>query len=598
VSVPSNTPISLRNLGTLRGYLGRKFSLRLGQADPWSAFMISVAAFFSLLILAPLVVVFWLSFFEGSLLDPINHYSLKNYTSVFGSPFTYKVLLNTAGFSFISLVVAFLFGLPAAWLVERTDFPGKTVLLTFMTVGLLIPGFALAMGWLFLLHPRIGIVNQFLQTLFALEKAPLSITTVSGMGWVQGLNLTPVAFIMTASAFRAMDPKLEEAAEASGATTARILVTVTIPLIWPGILAAGIYIFTVGLSAFDVPAIIGWSNRIFTFSTYMYLMVSPQEGLPRYGAGATFSVIGIIIAACLGWWYSKVQKRSHQYEVVTGKAYQPKVFKLGRRVVFAWLFVGTYLVLSKLIPLAMLLWASLLKYFEMPSLEALHHTSLENYMSLPWELVLRGAGNTSILMLLTPTVTMLLSLIFAWVVLRSRFPGRFLFDFFAFLPHAVPNIVFAIGAVLIALFVLRGIVPLYGTIWLLLLLYIIVRLSYGTRMINTSLIQIHKELEEAAYVSGASTWSVVRRILIPILAPPLLYGWLWIALLTYRELTLAVLLSRAENTTLPVVVWSIWLNGGFSQAAALTVFLLGILVPIIALYWIVARRSGIVPRAM
>ena len=179
---------------------------------------------------------------------------------------------------------------------------------------------------------------------------------------------------------------------------------------------------------------------------------------------------------------------------------------------------------------------------------------------------------------------------------NKKFP--LLFDFFAFLPHAVPNIIFAIGAVLLALFVLRGFIPLYGTIWLLLLLYIIVRLSYGTRMMNSSLIQIHHELEEAAYVSGGSTWNVVRRILVPILTPPILYGWLWIALLTYRELTLAVLLSRAENTTLPVVVWSIWLNGGFGQAAALTTVMLCILVPIIALYWFVAHRSGIGPRAM
>jgi len=150
-----------------------------------------------------------------------------------------------------------------------------------------------------------------------------------------------------------------------------------------------------------------------------------------------------------------------------------------------------------------------------------------NYVGLPWELVLRGAGNTSILMLLTPTITVIVSVIFAWVVLRSRIRGRFLFDFFAFLPHAVPNIIFAIGAVLLALFVLRGFIPLYGTIWLLLLLYIIVRLSYGTRMMNSSLIQIHHELEEAAYVSGGSTWNVVRRILVPILTPPILYGWLW-----------------------------------------------------------------------
>ena len=573
----------------------KRMETGVNRVDPWAGLMIAVATLCSIIILAPLCVVVWLSFFSGSLLDPISQYSLENYKVVFADRFTYTVLLNTAGFSVISLVVAFLFGLPAAWLVERTDFRGKTSLFTLMTVGLLIPGFAVAMGWLFLLHPRIGVVNQFLQTVFALQDAPLSITTVWGMGWVQGLNLAPLAFIMTAGVFRAMDPTFEEAAQASGASASKTVFTVTVPLVWPGILAAAIYIVTVGISAFDVPAIIGWSNRIFTFSTYMYLMVSPQEGLPRYGLGAALSVIGIILAAALSWWYSKVQSRSHQYEVITGKAYQPKLIKLGRHAVSAWVFVGLYLLLSKFIPLTMLIWASVLKYFEMPSMEALTRTTLENYTSLPWELVFRGARNTAILMVLTPTITLIVSLIFSWVVLRSRLPGRSLFDFFAFLPHAVPNIVFAIGAVLLALFVLRNIIPLYGTIWLLLVLYTIVRLSYGTRMINSSLIQIHKELEEAAYVSGSGTFGVVRRILVPILAPPILYGWLWVALLTYRELTLAVLLSRAENTTLPVVVWSIWLNGGFSHASALTVYMLAVLVPIIGLYWFIVRRTGIIP---
>ena len=241
-----------------------------GQADPWAILMVAIATFFSLLILAPLAVVFYLSFFEGSLLDTVNRFSLEKLHDGFRRSFYLQgsvehrrlLVCRPGGF--------FFFGIPTAWLVERSDFPGKTVLLTFMTIGLLIPGFAVAMGWLFLLHPRIGIVNQLLQDTFGLIDAPLSITTITGMGWVQGLNLTPVAFIMTAGAFRAMDPKLEEAAEASGASTARMILTVTIPLIWPGILAAAIYIFTVGLSAFDVPAIIGWSNRIFTFSTYMY----------------------------------------------------------------------------------------------------------------------------------------------------------------------------------------------------------------------------------------------------------------------------------------------------------------------------------------
>src|SRR5258708_21176421 len=257
--------MSLSDSIRLYAFFPRIVSRRLGQADPWAWLMVGVASFFSLLILAPLVVVFWLSFFEGSLLDPVIRYSFNNYVKVFTEPFPYRVLWNTAGFSLIALAVSFLFGLPAAWLVERTDFPGKTVLLTLMTVGLLIPGFAVAMGWLFLLHPRIGVVNQFLQDMFGFADAPLSITTITGMGWVQGLNLTPVAFIMTASAFRAMDPKLEEAAEASGASTARMIWSVTVPLIWPGILAAGNYIFTFRPSPLRVSAVLRLFHPPFSF---------------------------------------------------------------------------------------------------------------------------------------------------------------------------------------------------------------------------------------------------------------------------------------------------------------------------------------------
>ena len=152
----SNTQVSSFSFGKLRGYLHRTSTIDWGSVDPWSVLMVGVAIIFSLLILAPLLVIFWLSFFDGSPLDPIAAYSLKNYAAVFAEPFTYRILWNTAEFSLIALAVAFLFGLPTAWLVERTDFPGKTVLLTLMTIGLLIPGFAVAMGWLFLLHPRIG----------------------------------------------------------------------------------------------------------------------------------------------------------------------------------------------------------------------------------------------------------------------------------------------------------------------------------------------------------------------------------------------------------------------------------------------------------
>jgi iron(III) transport system permease protein len=165
------------------------------------------------------------------------------------------------------------------------------------------------------------------------------------------------------------------------------------------------------------------------------------------------------------------------------------------------------------------------------------------------------------------------------------------FDFIAFLPHAVPSIIFGVGALLLALFVLQRAVPLMGTIWILLIVFVAARLSYGTRMTNSTLIQIHKDLEDSARMSGAAIGGVMTRVIVPLLAPTLIYAWLWIALLTFRELTLAVVLTSRGNITLPVVVWSMWLNGGLGRASAIALLLLALMVPIVVLYWIVTRRT-------
>src|SRR5262249_34356559 len=368
---------------------------------------------------------------------------------------------------------------------------------------------------------------------------------------------------------------------------------VTLPLAWPGILAASIYIFMTGFAAFDVPAIIGWGNRLMTFSTYLYLLLNPQDVLPPYGLAAAPSTNVMAIAAVLSWGYTRMQGRSHEFAVVSGRAYRPRLVKLGWRVVPAWLFLGAYLLLSKIFPILVLIWSSLLPFFQLPSSRALATVSLAHYLTLPWELVASAFINTSILAVLTPTLTLAISLAFSWVVLRSRIRGRGLFDFIAFLPHAVPGIIFGVGALLIALYVTQRALPIYGTIWILLIVFTIVRLSYGTRMTNSGLIQIHAELEESALMSGAGRAFAFRRVVLPLIAPTLLYAWLWIALLTFRELTLAVILSTADNVTFPVVVWSLWLGGGLGQASALALVMLLLMTPMIFIYWILARRLGL-----
>ena len=566
---------------------------RFDLANAMPAGMTTAVVLVSFVILAHLAVVLWLSWTSGTPGDASLVYTTRNFSEVFSDARTYSVLLNTFGFGAASLVVALTFGIPAAWLVERTDIKAKTLVFTLMAIGLLIPGFAAAMGWLFLLHPRIGLFNQFLVSTFHLAEPPMNILTIVGMGWVQGLNLVPLAFIMTAAVFRSMDPALEEAAQIHGAGSWAVLRRVTLPLAWPGVLAASIYIFMTGFAAFDVPAIIGWGSRLLTFSTYLYLLLNPQDVLPTYGLAAALSTVVMAIAAGMSWWYGQMQARSQRFAVVTGRAYRPRAIKLGWRGLPAWLFLGSYFLLSKIVPIALLIWASLLPFFQLPSQRALATMSLRHYFALPWDLVLTAIANTSVLAVLAPTVTLAFSLAFSWVVLRSKIPGRAGFDFIAFLPHAVPSIIFGVGALLITLYVVQRALPIYGTIWLLLIVFTIARISYGTRMTNSGLIQIHAELEESARMGGASAWLAFRRITIPLLAPTLLYAWLWIALLTFRELTLAVILSTSDNITFPVVVWSLWLGGGLGQAAALAMVMLLMMTPLIVVYWFFARRQGL-----
>ncbi len=561
--------------------------------DWMPAGMLAIVVAAALVILALLTTVLWLSFTDSAPGNPRLIYTAGNFSEVFSDARTYGTLVNTIGFSSVSLVVALLFGLPIAWLVERTDLRAKSLPFTLMAVGLLIPGFAASMGWLFMLHPRIGVLNRLMMQTLDLAAAPFNIISIAGMGFVQGLNLAPLAFIMTAAVFRAMDPSLEEAALIHGGGAWTVLRRVTLPLAWPGVLAASIYIFMIGFTAFDVPAIIGWGDRLFTFSTYLYLLLNPQDVLPRYGLAAALGTVAMAVAALASWLYARMQVQSQRFAVITGRAYRPRLIRLGGRQFVAWLFLGAYFALSMILPVALLLWASLLPYFQLPSRAALQTASFTQYLNLPWGLALEALKNTVLLAILVPSLTLAVSLAFSWIVLRSRVPWRNGFDFVAFLPHAVPSIVFAVGALLITLYGVQGAVPLYGTVWLLLAVFSIAHLSYGTRMTNSGLVQLHQELEESALLSGASRFCAFRRIVIPLLAPTLLYAWLWIALLVFRELTLAVILTTSSNITLPMVVWTLWLGGGLGQSSALATVMLALMTPVIALYWMLARRRGL-----
>jgi iron(III) transport system permease protein len=571
------------------GAIARAEERRLSRlALPRPNWMVILALIPAVIIVGLLVLVAWTSVRENV---TSNVLTLRHYVNLYTDPFAYTAFLNTIGFTVVMLFVALALGVPIAWLVERTNLGGKSVIVTVMMLSILIPGFFTAMGWLFLAHPRIGMLNQITAALFGTQGGPFNIVSVPGMGFVQGLNLASLVFIMTTASLRSMDSSLEESAQASGASFLQTMRRITLPLAFPGLLAAALYTLTIGISAFDIPLIIGLSNRIFTFSTYLYTKTNPQEGLPEYGLPAAFATAMVILALLLSWWYSRVLVQARRYQVITGKNYKPKLVDLGNWRAAAWIFLGVYILFAKVLPLLLLIWASLLPYLQPPTLAALQVVSLKNFNNLPWPLITRGLTNTTILVILAPTIALAISLLFSWVVLRSKTRFRLAFDFVAFLPHAVPSVVFGFGALLAALFVIRGPIDLYGTLALILIMYSIVHLSFGSRITNSALIQIHHELEEAAYMSGASTISMLRRIIVPLLAPAFLYGWLSLALFSFRELTLATMLFSPDNITLSVVVWSLWHSGNIAQASAVVLIMMAILLPLVLIYLRIGRAT-------
>jgi iron(III) transport system permease protein len=556
----------------------------------WFLVGVSVAAL--LPVVGLLLVIFWMGFWQSGPGEPVV-YTLNNYRNILTDPFTYKTMLNTLGFASTTVLVSLFFAIPIAWLVERTDLPGKEWVFTLMAVGALVPTFFTAMGWVFLLHPRIGVVNKLLMEGLGLAESPFNIASIVGMGWVEGLGLSSIAFIMIVATYRTMDPSLEEAGRVHGLKILKTLRYITLPLTFPGILAAAIYVFTIGLSAFEVPAIIGMSNKIFTFSTFIFYKMQPLEELPNYGVAGAVSSLLVVLALLLSGWYFKVLRFSSRYAVVTGRAYRPKLVELGNHGrAYAWIFLGFFFLVAKLLPFLLLAWAALLSYFQPPSWAALSQVSLRNFYGLPWDLLFIGARNTLLLMLAVPTLTLILCTAISWVILRSELKWRIVFDALAFLPHAVPSIILAIAAVFVALFLVRDILPLYGTLSILILVYTVSRISFATRIINNSLAQIHPELEEAAFAGGLRMLQVMRKILLPLLKPALVYAWLWMALLCYRELTMAsVLVTNQNNVTLPMIVWGLWLGGSLNQAAAANLVILAFMLPAVLLYLTVGRRT-------
>lgn len=552
-----------------------------------------LAALPLVVVLGLLLVIVWTSVVGNIASGLISTLTLRHYQALVDDPLVYTALENTAWFVLVTILVAMSLGTIIAWLVERTDLRGKKTVYSLMTSILLLPSIFTAMGWLFLLHPRIGLLNTWLMRVFALHSAPFNIASIVGMGWVEGLGLASLAFVITSPILRALNAALEEAATVHGIRRVRSFFVITLPLIAPALIAAAIYIGVIAIATFEVPAVIGLGSKIYTFSTLVYIKVMPEMGLPDYGVVGAVSVILILLSLVLSWWYFRVMRLAHRYEVVRGRSYVVKRIPLGRWRWAGYGLLGSYFTLACVLPLVMMIWVALLPYVQSFSAAAFHQLTLRNFDSIEWSLLWRSTEHTLILMVTVPTISLLLGMAISWVVVRSNMRMRFLFDSVAFLPHAVPNLIFAVAMVIVALrFVPNG-VPFYGTIFILMAVYVLVRISLITRVLNGALVQIHRELDEVAHVSGLSTLVTIWKVSTPLLLPAFANLWIWTALLTYRELTMAAFMVTRNNITLPVLVWNYWNGGDSARAAATSLLFILLFFPLVAIYWGLRARSDI-----
>lgn len=551
-------------------------------------FVVGLAgALMAYLTLIPLVMLVYGSLKSGPPGVP-SDLTVKNYLVLFENWRLVGAFANSLVFSLGSSLIAFAGGLYLAWMTERSNIPWKGAVYTCILVPMIVPGILTTVGWIMLFGRRSGIINLVATQYLGFDQ-PIEIYNMLGMIWVQGTDQIPLAFLLLAAAFRSMDPSLEEAAMVAGSGIVRTTFRITLRVLLPAILAVWMISFVRAVENFEVPALIGIPAGILVFATEVYLAT---KNVPTdFGLASTFAVVYLAITTVGVILYLKWTAMSDQFATITGKGYRPTAFDVGRwRVPLAVLNLFLCLILF-ILPVLIVVWSSFLPFYMAPSKAAFASMSLENYKNL-WNLPLvhRSLWNSFILGISSSTITMLLTAATAWIIVRTSWRGKGMLDFLAFSPIAMPGLVLGIAILWLYLVVP---LPVYGTLWILLIAYVTKYLPYGMRACSSSMLQIKKELEEASEASGA-TWSdTFRRVILPLLAPGFVAGWIYVITHSFRELSTSIMLYRSGTEVIAIVLFELWDGGQYPQLSALGMVLIGILVTISLIARMIGARYSV-----
>jgi iron(III) transport system permease protein len=549
----------------------------------------SLIAILGWLVAIPLAMVIWGAFRDGAPGTP-GSLTLDNFARAYYNVGLLQAIQNSLIFSSGASLISFSGGTVLAWITERTDAPLRRVIYALVLIPVIVPGILFATSWLFLLNPTIGVLNKFAAYCCGIERPIFNAYSMGAMIWAEGADNFSLPFLLMAAAFRSMDPSLEEAAQTAGAGVWTTMRTVTLPVLLPAVLATLLLSFIRAIESFEVPAVMGIPAGISVFATEVWLSLSRTRPAD-FNLSATFAMGYLLVTIGGVYFYHRATKISERFVTVTGKGYRPNRLHLGP---WRWPVTGMSLVLlgvSVLLPLFILIWTSLMPFYMVPSWQASSLASLQNYRAV---LALDSAYEAFINNLIVggsaAAIGALLAAVIGWVVIRTRLPGRRLLDMLAFAPIAIPGTV--MGIALLWLYLTLP-VPVYGTLWILLVGFLGKYMTFAVRSTYASLTQIHKELEEASTSCGAPWVKTFVRVTLPLMAPGLLIGFLFILSLSFRVLGLPVMISHVDTRMMPSFIFSLYDEGKYEVLSALGVMIMLFLLVIAAVSRYVSTKFGI-----
>lgn len=548
-----------------------------------SKLTLSLILIVGVLTVGPVVMLLLGSFSEG--LTAFGTFTLRKYIEAYTDPAFYEVIVNTIVFVLGSSILATGLALFLAYLNNRTDIPFKFLFRIISILPMMIPHLLFAVSWALLLNPSNGMMNMVLKNVFGLESAPFNIYSLPGMILVEGLLDMPVSYLIIAPAMASFDVALEESSRVFGAGTWRTLIRVTLPVLRPAILAAFILGVVRGLASFATPSVLGMPGRVNVLSTYLYQMIATGFA-PDYGKAAAVGMSVLATSITLIVVYRALTAESEKYVTIAGRGYRPTVIELKAAKIPLFAVVGLLSLILIVLPVAVLFYTSLVPYSMVPSAHAFSLMSWKHWIEVVQDPIsLLSLKNSLFLGVVGATLGVVLSIFVAYVIVKVKTRASGVLESLSFLSFSFPGIVIGVG--FMWFFVQT---PLYATIWALLIGYIATYLPYGIRPLASAFVQVHGHLEESSLVCGASAFTTMRRIIIPLLIPGIVSAWILMASMFVRELTLSVVLSRPGTEVLAVQILRFADDGLWGRLSALGIIMIFISTALVVLATLIGGK--------